>query len=59
MSTKKLRKAPFSQANNLGLIYNIFCNFENMGMNKYDIQRKYDLVEREGAYYLDALDRLQ
>lgn len=50
-----MRKIPFPQANNLELIYNIFCDFDSMGMNKFDIQRKYGLVEREGSYYLDAL----
>ncbi|MBU3129010.1 DUF7226 domain-containing protein [Clostridium tagluense] len=50
-----MKKIPFPQANNLQLIYKIFCDIDSMGMNKFDIQSRYKLAEREGSYYLDAL----
>ncbi|WP_455539450.1 DUF7226 domain-containing protein [Terrisporobacter sp.] len=46
---------PFPQANNLDLIYDLFCGFEESGMSNSMVGKKYDMAEREGAYYLNAL----
>lgn len=51
----KKKIAPFPQANNIELIYEIFCNLKDSGISKFDIMNKYGLHDRQGAYYLDAL----
>ena len=50
-----MKKIPFPQANNLGLIFNILFYIGPEGVSKYDVSQKYNIDEREGSYYLDAL----
>lgn len=45
----------FPQADNLGFIYQIFCEFPEEGLNRYSFAEKYGLHDRQGAYYLNAL----
>lgn len=51
----KKKVAPFPQANNIELIYRIFCSITDSGISKFDIVNEYHLHDRQGAYYLDAL----
>lgn len=50
-----MKKIPFPQANNMDLIFNIFFDIGENGLSKYDVIKKYQLADRQGAYYLDAL----
>ena len=45
----------FPQADNLELIYQIFIEFPNEGLNRYSFGEKYHMADRQGAYYLNAL----
>lgn len=51
----KKKEPPFPQANNIDLIYEIFCTMNDDGLSKFDITDKYKLHDRQGAYYLDSL----
>ena len=53
-----MRKIPFPQANNIDLIFKILCEFDEQGVSKFMLKNKYGLTEREGVYYLDALNYL-
>jgi hypothetical protein len=53
-----MRKVPFPQANNLQMLFEIFINLDNNGISKFEVVERYGLVEREAAYYLDALQYL-
>lgn len=45
----------FPQADNLELIYLIFTELGEDGLNRYSFSEKYNLHDRQGAYYLSAL----
>ncbi len=50
-----MKNAPFPQANNIELIYDLFCKITDSGLSKFDVAEQYGLAERQGSYYLDAL----
>ena len=50
-----MKKVPFPQANNMDLIFSIFFDIGDEGLSKYDVIKKYNLADRQGSYYLDAL----
>ncbi len=50
-----MKKTVFPQANNLELIYKILFDIGPEGVTKENISNKYNMDERQGAYYLDAL----
>ncbi len=50
-----MKDIPFPQANDLGKIYATFLLIPETGLSKFEVMEMFDLVEREGAYYLDAL----
>ncbi len=50
-----MKKAPFPQANNIELIYDLFCKINDSGYSKFDVSERYGLSDRQGSYYLDAL----
>ncbi len=45
----------FPQADNLEFIYQIFTEFPEEGLNRYSFGEKYNISDRQGAYYLNAL----
>lgn len=45
----------FPQADNLDLIYLVFTELGEEGLNRYSFGEKYHLHDRQGAYYLNAL----
>lgn len=45
----------FPQADNLEFIYQIFTDFPEDGLNRYSFGQKYNISDRQGAYYLNAL----
>lgn len=45
----------FPQADNLDLIYMLFTALDENGLNRYSFSEKYNLHDRQGAYYLNAL----
>lgn len=45
----------FPQADNLELIYLIFTELDEDGLNRYSFSERYNLHDRQGAYYLNAL----
>lgn len=46
---------PFPQANSIDLIYALFFDIGADGISKAYVAKKYDIDERQGAYYLDTL----
>lgn len=48
-------KYQFPQADNLELLYQVFCDFPEDGLNRYSFSDKYHISDRQGAYYLNAL----
>ena len=47
--------AQFPQADNLEFAYQVFCDLSPDGLNRYTFAEKYNLHDRQGAYYLNAL----
>lgn len=47
--------AQFPQADNLDLVYQVFIDLTDEGLNRYTFSDKYRLADRQGAYYLNAL----
>lgn len=47
--------AQFPQADNLELVYKVFIDMTANGLNRYSFAEKYNLSDRQGAYYLNAL----
>ena len=47
--------AQFPQADNLELVYQVFTDLTDNGLNRYSFSEKYHLADRQGAYYLNAL----
>jgi len=45
----------FPQANNLEFIYQFFTELDDEGLNRYSFGEKYNMHDRQGAYYLNAL----
>ena len=45
----------FPQADNLEFIYQIFTDFQEEGLSRYSFGQKYNISDRQGAYYLNAL----
>lgn len=45
----------FPQADNLEFIFQIFTEFPEEGLNRYSFGEKYNISDRQGAYYLNAL----
>ena len=46
---------PFPQADNLELVYQIFVDMDELGLNRYSFADKYGMADRQGAYYLNAI----
>lgn len=47
--------AQFPQADNLELVYQVFVDLQEEGLNRYTFAEKYMMADRQGAYYLNAL----
>lgn len=47
--------AQFPQADNLEFMYQVFTALTDDGLNRYSFSEKYQLADRQGAYYLNAL----
>ena len=47
--------AQFPQADNLELIYQVLLDLEESGLNRYSFSERYNLADRQGAYYLNAI----
>lgn len=47
--------AQFPQADNLDLVYQVFVELREEGLNRYTFAEKYLISDRQGAYYLNAL----
>lgn len=47
--------AQFPQADNLDLVYQVFVDLREEGLNRYTFAEKYLISDRQGAYYLNAL----
>lgn len=45
----------FPQADNLELVYQVFIDLKEEGLNRYSFSEKYKMHDRQGAYYLNAL----
>lgn len=45
----------FPQADNLEFIYQVFIELSDEGLNRYSFSEKYNMHDRQGAYYLNAL----
>lgn len=45
----------FPQADNLEFIYQVFVEFPEEGLNRYSFGERYNITDRQGAYYLNAL----
>lgn len=45
----------FPQADNLDFVYQVFVELQDGGLNRYTFSEKYDISDRQGAYYLNAL----
>lgn len=45
----------FPQADNLEFIYQVFTELTEEGLNRYSFGEKYNISDRQGAYYLNAL----
>ena len=43
----------FPQADNLEFIYQIFTEFPEEGLNRYSFGERYNISDRQGAYYLN------
>lgn len=50
-----MKSIPFPQANNMSLIFSVLTDIGNDGLSKSDVAKKYEIQERQGSYYLDAL----
>lgn len=50
-----MKNIPFPQANNMDLIFNVLNDIGNDGLTRMDVSSKYNIKDRQGAYYLDAL----
>lgn len=50
-----INDAQFPQADNLGFVYQVFIDLNDEGLNRYSFAEKYNLHDRQGAYYLNAL----
>ena len=47
--------AQFPQADNLEFVYQVFTELTDDGLNRYSFSDKYQLADRQGAYYLNAI----
>lgn len=47
--------AQFPQADNLELVYQVFVDLSEEGLNRYTFAEKYQMADRQGAYYLNAI----
>ena len=47
--------AQFPQADNLEFVYQVFTELVEEGLNRYTFSERYQLADRQGAYYLNAL----
>lgn len=47
--------AQFPQADNLEFVYQVFTELTEDGLNRYSFSEKYNLADRQGAYYLNAI----
>ena len=47
--------AQFPQADNLELVYQVFVDLTEEGLNRYTFADKYNMHDRQGAYYLNAI----
>lgn len=47
--------AQFPQADNLEFVYKVFTDLSEEGLNRYSFAERYNLADRQGAYYLNAL----
>ena len=47
--------AQFPQADNLEFVYQVFTELTEEGLNRYTFSEKYQLADRQGAYYLNAI----
>lgn len=47
--------AQFPQADNLELVYQVFVDLKEEGLNRYTFAEKYNMHDRQGAYYLNAV----
>jgi len=45
----------FPQADNLEFIYQVFIDFPEEGLNRYSFGERFNISDRQGAYYLNAL----
>lgn len=47
--------AQFPQADNLEFVYQVFAELPEEGLNRYSFAEKYQMADRQGAYYLNAI----
>lgn len=45
----------FPQADNLEFVYQVFTELSEDGLNRYSFADKYEISDRQGAYYLNAV----
>lgn len=45
----------FPQADNLEFVYQVFIDLDEDGLNRYTFAEKYNITDRQGAYYLNAV----
>ena len=50
-----MREYSFPQADNLDFLYQILTEFPDGGFNRYSFGERYNISDRQGAYYLNAL----
>ena len=50
-----MKEYSFPQADNMDFIYQVFIELPDEGLNRYTFGEKYNISDRQGAYYLNAL----
>ena len=50
-----MNEYPVPQANNIELLFELYCTFPDGGLTALEVATAYGMAERQGSYYLSAL----